>query len=78
MCPGGWLIDHESAVCSCGQECQWCPAVHQEECGQQGKRGDPPPLPQGGYIWSSVSSVGLLGSRQMGNFQRESSAGLQI
>ena len=44
MNPGGQQGDHEPAVCLCGQEGQWYPGVHQEECGQQVEGGDPPPL----------------------------------
>ncbi|PKU36058.1 hypothetical protein llap_13637 [Limosa lapponica baueri] len=28
-------IDHEPAMCPCGQQGQWHPGVHQEECGRQ-------------------------------------------
>ena len=37
-------VDHEPAVCPGCQESQWDPGVHQEECGQQGEGGSPPPL----------------------------------
>lgn len=37
-------IKIELAACPCVQEGQWHPGVHQEECGQQAKGGDRPPL----------------------------------
>jgi len=43
-CPSGRQGDHEPAVCPGCQESQWDPGVHQEECGQQGEGGSPPPL----------------------------------
>ncbi|RMC19341.1 hypothetical protein DUI87_03950 [Hirundo rustica rustica] len=42
-----WDLDHKlsmSCQCPCGQEGQWCPGVHWEECGQQVEGGDPSPL----------------------------------
>ena len=27
----GVLVGHEPAVCPRGQECQWCPGVHEKE-----------------------------------------------
>ena len=40
-CAGGWQVDYDPAVCPCGQEGQWDPGVHQEECGQQVEGGSP-------------------------------------
>ncbi|GAB0178098.1 mitochondrial enolase superfamily member 1 [Grus japonensis] len=40
----GVLVIHEPAMCPCGQEGQWYPGVHSEECGQQVGGGYSPPL----------------------------------
>ena len=54
-CPGGRQVNHEPAVCPGCQEGQWDPGVHQEECGQQGEGGSPPPL-----LSPSEASSGVL------------------
>ncbi|PKU42233.1 hypothetical protein llap_7463 [Limosa lapponica baueri] len=40
----GQQDDHKPAICPCGQEGQWHPGVHQEECGQQVKGSYVPSL----------------------------------
>ena len=42
--PGGQQVGHEPAACSCGQEGQGYPGVHQEEYGQEVKISSPPSL----------------------------------
>ncbi|GAB0185783.1 mitochondrial enolase superfamily member 1 [Grus japonensis] len=76
--PGG-QVNHEPAVCPCGQEGQWYPGVHSEERGQQVEGGYPPPLlcPGEGHIWNIMSSSGLPSPRKTGNYWKESSGGLQ-
>ncbi|KAK4828361.1 hypothetical protein QYF61_026022 [Mycteria americana] len=39
--PNGQPSDHEPAMCPCGNEGQWYPGLHKEECYQQVKGGDP-------------------------------------
>jgi len=37
-------MDHEPAVCPCGQEGKWLPGVYYKKCGHEVQGGDPPPL----------------------------------
>ncbi|PKU47678.1 hypothetical protein llap_2011 [Limosa lapponica baueri] len=50
----GVLVDNRMTMSTCGQESQWHPGVHQEECGKQVKRGYPPPLLFPGEVASGV------------------------
>ncbi|RMC04466.1 hypothetical protein DUI87_18911 [Hirundo rustica rustica] len=51
---GGSQGDSEAAVCPCGQEAQWGPGLHWEECGQQVRGADPPALLGPGEATSGV------------------------
>ncbi|KAF4803089.1 hypothetical protein TURU_020533 [Turdus rufiventris] len=54
--PGGSQGDNEPAVSPCGQEAQWHPGLHWEECGQQVEGDDPPPV-----LGPGEATAGVLG-----------------
>ena len=69
----GVLLDKRLIMnqqCPCGQEGQWYSGVHQEQCSQQVKGSDPPPLLSPGEATFGVLCP-VLGSpvqRKTGNF----------